>query len=407
MPTFTYDAIDTLGRAVKGKIEADSEGLVLSKLHDQNFSVLSVQQTKGGAGSLGKISFGNKTTGAPKLQALVVFSRQFATMIDAGISVLKCMDILESQTKDLPLKAAINGIRKDVKGGSNLADALTKYPNCFSKLYVNMIKAAELGGILDTILDRLATFLEKEMEIKQKIKSAMMYPIIVLVFSFIMVIAVFFFVLPTFKEIFASMNVELPAMTLALFNASDFMVHNGWMLAILMVGSYIAVQRYGKTNKGRLHLDAIKLKIPIIGELVLKMAVSRFSRTFGTLISSGVPMMRAMEIIGDTTGNAVISKAIWEARNAIRDGNRLSTPLAGSGLFPNMVTHMIDIGEETGRLSEMLVKVSDFYDAEVDATVKGLTSMIEPLLIVLMGVIVGFIAISIMAPMFKLVSSIA
>lgn len=404
MPTFVYNAIDPMGRSVKGRVEADSEGLVLSKLHDQNFSVLSVAQSKGGAGSL---SFGKSGGGSPKLQSLVVFSRQFATMIDAGISVLKCMDILESQIKDLPLRTAVAGVKKDVKGGVTLADSLAKYPNCFSKLYVNMIRAAEVGGILDTILDRLAGFLEKEMEIKHKVKSAMMYPIIVLCFAFLMITAIFFFVLPTFKDIFASMNVELPAMTQALFSMSDFLVHNGWMIAVAIGATIFGVKRYGNTPNGRLHLDALKLKIPIVGELVLKMSVSRFARTFGTLISSGVPMMRAMEIIGDTTGNAVIAKSIGEARNAIRDGNRLSTPLAGSGLFPSMVTHMIDIGEETGRLSEMLVKVADFYDNEVDATVKGLTSLIEPLLIVFMGVIVGFIAISIMAPMFKLVSSIA
>jgi type IV pilus assembly protein PilC len=402
MATFVYDAIDTTGRSVKGRIDADSESLVLAKLHDQNFHVLSVTQQKVSA-----INFGTSVSGPPKLQALVVFSRQFATMIDAGISVLKCLDILESQTKDVPLKFAINGIRKDVKGGLALAEGLAKYPNCFSKLYVNMIKAAELGGILDSILDRLAGFLEKEMEIKQKIKSAMMYPIIVLFFALAIILALFFFVLPRFKEIFASMNVEMPAMTSALFAMSDFMVQYWYVGPIVGVGTAIGIKRYGMTPKGRMHIDSIKLKLPVVGELILKMAVSRFSRTFGTLISSGVPMMRAMEIIGDTSGNAVIKKAIDDTKNAIRDGSRLSTPLAQSGLFPAMVTHMIDIGEETGRLSEMLVKVADFYDSEVDAQVKGLTSLIEPILIVFMGVVVGFVAISIMAPMFKLVSSIA
>jgi type IV pilus assembly protein PilC len=402
MATFVYDAIDPMGRTVKGRIDAESEGLVLAKLHDQNFHVLSVTQQK-----MPLMAMGNKVSGAPKLQSLVVFSRQFATMIDAGISVLKCMDILESQTKDVPLKFAIGAVRKDVKGGSSLADALAKHPNCFSKLYVNMIKAAELGGILDSILDRLAGFLEKEMEIKQKIKSAMMYPIIVLFFALAIILALFFFVLPRFKEIFLSMNVEMPAMTQALFSMSDFMVSYWYIGVIFIAVAIVAVKKYGDTPKGRMHIDSIKLKIPIIGELILKMAVSRFSRTFGTLISSGVPMMRAMEIIGDTSGNAVIKKAIDDTKNSIRDGNRLSQPLAASGLFPMMVTHMIDIGEETGRLSEMLVKVADFYDSEVDAQVKGLTSLIEPILIVFMGVVVGFVAISIMAPMFKLVSSIA
>jgi type IV pilus assembly protein PilC len=400
MATFVYDAIDPVGRPVKGKIDAESEGLVLSKLHDQNFHVLSVAEQKGASLRLGR------TASAPKLQSLVVFSRQFATMIDAGISILKCLDILEGQTKDPALKAALIAVRKDVKGGLALGDALAKHPNCFSKLYVNMIRAAELGGILDSILDRLATFLEKEMEIKHKIKSAMMYPIIVLCFSVGMIFALFFFVLPKFKEIFLSMNVEMPAMTQVLFAMSDALVTYWYVLPITAGGAYYGVKRYGNTTKGRLHIDLLKLRAPVVGELVLKMAVSRFSRTFGTLVASGVPMMRAMEIIGETAGNAVLSAAIADARNSIRDGQRISTPLAASNLFPSMVTHMIDIGEETGRLSEMLVKVSDFYDAEVDAAVKGLTSLIEPMLIVFMGVVVGFIAISVMAPMFKLVSSI-
>jgi type IV pilus assembly protein PilC len=359
-----------------------------------------VAEQKGASLRLGR------TASAPKLQSLVVFSRQFATMIDAGISILKCLDILEGQTKDPALKAALIAVRKDVKGGLALGDALAKHPNCFSKLYVNMIRAAELGGILDSILDRLATFLEKEMEIKHKIKSAMMYPIIVLCFSVGMIFALFFFVLPKFKEIFLSMNVEMPAMTQVLFAMSDALVTYWYVLPITAGGAYYGVKRYGNTTKGRLHIDLLKLRAPVVGELVLKMAVSRFSRTFGTLVASGVPMMRAMEIIGETAGNAVLSAAIADARNSIRDGQRISTPLAASNLFPSMVTHMIDIGEETGRLSEMLVKVSDFYDAEVDAAVKGLTSLIEPMLIVFMGVVVGFIAISVMAPMFKLVSSI-
>ncbi|MES2460966.1 MAG: type II secretion system F family protein, partial [Armatimonadota bacterium] len=291
-------------------------------------------------------------------------------------------------------------------GGSSLGDALAKHPNCFSKLYVNMIRAAEIGGILDDILDRLAGFLEKEMEIKQKIKSAMMYPIIVLCFSLLMVVALFYFVLPKFKEIFESMDVEMPPMTQALFAMSDALVNYWYTVPVFAGAAFFGIKKYGETTDGRMNIDRLKLRFPIIGDLVLKMSVSRFARTFGTLISAGVPMMRAMEIIGETTGNAVIAHAINETRAAIRDGQRLSAPLAASGLFPQMVTHMIDIGEETGRLSEMLVKVSDFYDQEVDAAVKGLTSMIEPMLIVFMGVVVGFIAISVMAPMFKLVSSI-
>ncbi len=297
-------------------------------------------------------------------------------------------------------------VRKDVKDGATLTDALAKHPNVFNKLFVNMIRAAEIGGILDIILDRLAGFLEKEMEMKQKVKSAMMYPAIVLVFAFFIVIALFIFVLPRFKDIFSSMNVDMPPTT-------QFSVRRQRFRASLLVddsgdggAAAFAFVQYSKTIKGRYQIDKWKLKVPIVGELSLKVSVSRFTRTFGTLIASGVPMMRSMEIIGETSGNAVLAEAVNNARSSIREGQKISQPLAQSGLFPSMVTHMIDVGEETGRLSDMLVKVSDFYDNEVDAMIKGLTSLIEPMLIVFMGVVVGFIAISVMAPIFKLVSSI-
>ncbi len=401
MATFVYDAVDTMGKSVKGKIEADNEQLVLAKLHEQHFHIVSINEARAGV----KLRVASKAQKV-KLQSLVIFSRQFATMIDAGIAIIKCLDILESQTKEDALKGVINATRKDVKGGLSLTDAMSKHPQVFSKLYVNMIRAAEIGGILDVILDRLAGFLEKELEIRGKIKSAMMYPVIVLCFAGLMVVALFIFVLPRFKEIFLSMDVEMPAVTQALFSASDFARKFWWLIALVGVGGFIGLKQYNNTVKGRYHLDKLKLKLPIFGDLVLKMSVSRFSRTFGTLISAGVPMMRSMEIVGETAGNAVLTEAIGNARSAIREGAKISAPLAASGLFPAMVTHMIDVGEETGRLSEMLNKVSDFYDDEVDAMVKGLTSLIEPMLIVFMGVLVGFIAISVMSPIFKLVSSI-
>jgi len=399
--TFVYDAVNAAGRSVKGKIEADNEQLVLAKLQDQHLHIVSVQESKGSL----KIQVASKT-GKVKLQSLVVFSRLFATMIDAGIAIIKCLDILESQTKEEVLKGVIGAIRRDVKGGLSLTDAIAKHPNIFNKLYINMIRAAEVGGILDIILDRLAGFLEKEMEIKGKIKSAMMYPIIVLCFAGVMGALLVMLVLPRFKEIFVSMNVPMPPVTQALFDMSDWVIKFWWVVLLMIVGSVVGYKQYYKTTKGRYNIDKLKIRVPIFGDLALKMAISRFARTFGTLIASGVPMMRSMEIIGETSGNAVLAEAITNARNSIREGAKISAPLASSGLFPTMVTHMVDIGEETGRLSEMLTKVADFYDNEVDAMVKGLTSMLEPMLIVFMGVVVGFIAISVMAPIFKLVTSI-
>ena len=400
MPLYAYTAIDTAGRTVRSTIEADNEQLVLAKLRDQSLHCTDIKKTNAKAGQK---SFGKKKL---KLKALVVFSRQFATMIDAGIPILRCLDILVGQTKDPTLKECLEAVTADVKGGLTLSDAMVKHPLVFNKLYVNMVKAAEIGGILDQILDRLAGFLEYENDLRSKIKGAMMYPVMVLIFSQVMLFALFSFVLPKFKEIFTGMNVELPPITKGLFDMGDFMAAYWWMILLAMGGAFMAFKSWGKTPSGRYQIDFIKLRVPIVGELVLKMSIARFTRTFGTLINSGVPMMRSLEIVGETLGNMVLSGAIESTRASIREGQKLSQPLAASGLFPTMVTTMIDIGEETGRLSEMLVKVGDFYDSEVEATVKGLTSMIEPLLIIFMGCVVGFIAISIMTPIFKLVTSV-
>ncbi len=401
MPLFAYTAIDTTGRTIKSTMEADTEGLVLAKLRDQSMHCTEIKQAK--SSKAGGRGFGKKKL---KPKSIVVFSRQFATMIDAGIPILRCLDILSSQCKDLVMKEALEGLAVDVKGGLTLNEAMQKQPHVFNKLYVNMIRAAELGGILDQILERLSGFLEYEAEIKGKIKSAMMYPTLVLIFSQVMLFALFTFVLPKFKEIFSGMNVEMPPVTAFLFGVGDFMSKFWWLIILLGIGAFYGVKQYGKTVRGRYQIDQIKLRIPVVGELTLKMSIARFCRTFGTLINSGVPMMRSLEIVGETLGNAVLIGAIESTRNSIKEGNKLSLPLVQSGLFPTMVTTMIDIGEESGRLSEMLVKVGDFYDTEVEATVKGLTSMIEPMLIIFLGVVVGFIAISIMTPIFKLVNSV-
>lgn len=400
MPIFAYTAVDRSGKTIRATIEADTEGLVLAKLRDQSLVCTDLRRAKG---KLSSVQLGKKKM---KPKALVVFSRQFATMIDAGIPILRCLEILGSQTKDPALQEAVQAITLDVKSGLTLNEAMSKHPNVFNKLYVNMIRAAELGGILDQILDRLAGFLEYENEIRGKIKSAMMYPTLVLIFSQVMLFALFSFVLPKFKEIFNGMSVEMPPITAGLFAIGDFMGASWWMILLALGGIFYGLKLWGKTTAGRYRLDAIRLRIPIVGELALKMSVARFSRTFGTLINSGVPIIRSLEIVGETMGNAVLSKAIEDARSSIREGNKLSQPLTASNLFPTMVTTMIDIGEESGRLSEMLVKVGDFYDSEVDATVKGLTSMIEPLLIIFLGGVVGFIAISIMTPIFKLVNAV-
>lgn len=403
MSSFVYSAVDASGKTVRGKIEAENEQLVLGKLHEQQYHVMSVVEHKTRTSTTSTKNTSNKKV---KLAAMVVFSRQFATMIDAGVAIVRCLDILEGQTKDAALRPVIGQCKKDVKGGLSLTDAFSKHPNVFSRLYVNMVKAAETGGILDKILDRLATFLEKEQEIKSKIKSAMIYPILVLSFAVVMVVALLMFVLPKFKDIFIEMNVDMPPTTQFLFTMSAVLQQFWYIFAGVIVGAYFFYRYWSQTETGSMQVDMIKLKIPVVGELVQKMSISRFSRTFATLLASGVPMMRSLEIVSETAGNKVIAKVIDGARSAVREGQKITTPLESSKMFPGMVTQMIDIGEETGRLSEMLAKVADFYDAEVETAVKTLTSLIEPLLIVMMGGLVGFIAVSIMGPIFKLVSSI-
>lgn len=401
MPLFAYTAIDPSGRTVRSTMDADNEQLVLAKLRDQSLHCTEIKRTNKAAKTGG--GFGRKKL---KPKSIVVFSRQFATMIDAGIPILRCLDILSGQMKDPAMKEAIVTVTQDVKSGMALNEAMVKHPHVFNKLYVNMIRAAEIGGILDKILDRLAEFLEYEAEIKGKIKGAMMYPVLVLIFSQLMLFVLFSFVLPKFKEIFTGMDVELPPVTAALFRFGDFMQANWWLIILFGIGAFFSFKAWAKTPKGRFQVDYLKLKVPIVGELALKMSIARFTRTFGTLINSGVPMLRSLEIVGETLGNAVLANAIDQTRISIREGQKLSQPFFQSGLFPTMVTTMIDIGEESGRLSEMLVKIGDFYDQEVEATVKGLTSMIEPMLIIFLGCVVGFIAISIMTPIFKLVNSV-
>jgi len=402
MPTFRYNAMDVGGRTTTGTLDAESIDVVRNKLNELRYHVLSIAETRP------RRSFTEwfNSIQRVKLRELVLFSRQFATMIDAGLSVVKCLDILQQQCKDVKLKEVIGQVKHDVASGASLTDAIGKHPRVFSSLYVNMIRSAEAGGILDKVLDRLAGFLEKEQEVRSKVKSAMMYPAVVFVFAILMLMALVFFVLPKFKMIFESMNLTLPLSTRALLGLSGFMTHFWYIFLMLVVGLIVAYKVYARTDRGKYHIDLLKLKVPIMGDLVMKTAISRFARTFGTLIASGVPVLRALEIVAETAGNVVVSQTINQTRASVKEGEKISTPLMGSKIFPVMVVQMIGVGEETGRLDQMLTKVSDFYDQEVDATLKGLTSLIEPLMIVGLGAIVGFIAVSVISPIYQLVGSI-
>ena len=402
MSTYRYSAMDPNGRTVTGTLEADSFELVRTKLSDLSYHILSIKQAKSGGGF--KDMFNNMQRVG--LRDLVVFSRQFATMIDAGLSVVKCLDILQKQTRNPKLKEVIGEVKRDVAGGMSLTEAIQKHPRIFSPLYINMMRSAEAGGILDQVLDRLSGFLEKEQETLNKIKSAMMYPVVVFCFATLMLLGLVFFVLPKFKGIFETMGLELPLTTRLMLNSSTYMQNYWYIYLIVIVGSVVFFKVFARTERGKYAIDAAKLRVPIFGDLILKTAVSRFARTFGTLITSGVPVLRALEIVADAAGNRVIAEIVVRASHSIKEGEKISTPLFGSKIFPVMVTQMIAIGEETGRLDQMLDKVSNFYDDEVDNTLKGLTSLIEPLMIVGLGVIVGFIAISVISPIYSLVGSL-
>jgi len=402
MPIFRYNAMDAGGRTTTGTLEAENMDSVRNKLSELRYHVLSIAETR----SRRNLMEWFNSIQRVKLRELVLFSRQFATMIDAGLSVVKCLDILQQQCKDAKLKVVIGQIKHDVASGASLTDAIGKHPRVFSSLYVNMIRSAEAGGILDKVLDRLATFLEKEQEMRGKIKSAMMYPSVVLMFAGLMLLALLIGVLPKFKTIFESMNLELPLATRALLGFSGFMTTYWYIFLMMVAGGIVAYKLWARTERGHYQIDLIKLRLPVMGDLFMKTAISRFARTFGTLIASGVPVLRTLEIVAETAGNVVVAQTITQARASVKEGEKISTPLMGSKVFPVMVVQMIGVGEETGRLDQMLVKVSDFYDQEVDATLKGLTSLIEPVMIVALGVIVGFIAVSVISPIYQLVGSI-
>jgi type IV pilus assembly protein PilC len=394
--------MDASGRAVNGVLEADNLEGARTRLGELRYHLLGLTSVKASPRALEWLGALHRV----KLRDLVVFTRQFATMIDAGLSVVKCLDILQQQTRDAKLKEVIAATRRDVAGGASLTEAISKHPRVFSPLYVNMIRSAEAAGILDQVLDRIAIFLEKEAEIKGKIKSAMMYPSVVFCFAVLMLVALLFFVLPKFKEIFETMQLKLPPTTRFLLGFSSFAGHFWYLFILGGIGAFIAYKVIARTEKGRYQLDLLKLRVPVMGDLLLKTAVSRFARTFGTLVSTGVPVLRALEIVADTAGNMVVSQAVTKARASVKEGEKISAPLYASKLFPLMVTQMIAVGEETGRLDQMLSKVSDFYDSEVEATLKGLTSLIEPLMIVGLGGIVGLIAVSVISPIYQLVGSI-
>jgi len=388
------------GLVETGELTANSKEEVIAQLRKKNITATLVK-TKEKSSGRGKLSFG----GGVKDKDIVVFTRQFATMIDAGLPLVQALDILSTQVENKTMAKALTVIKSDVESGSTYADALRKHPKVFTDLYANMVAAGESGGILDTILNRLANYIEKAMKLKKKVKGAMIYPLVVSTIAVGVIAVIMVFVVPTFAKMFATFGGQLPAPTQLVMSISHFVAGIGGLIVlILLIAAGVAFVQTRKTEKGRAVTDAFFLKLPIFGILLRKVAVAKFTRTLGTLISSGVPILDGLEITAKTAGNKVIEYAVMEIRQAVSEGKTIAEPLMKSGVFPPMVTHMISVGESTGALDAMLSKIADFYDDEVDNAVSNLTSMMEPMLMVFLGGSVGFIVIAMYLPIFKLIT---
>lgn len=411
MPSFAYQAKDASGKSVNGVIEAENERVLRAKLREMNYYVTGITQKQTSGLNADVTSLFGGVMGRIKgvsEQALVVFSRQFATMINAGLAMVRCLDVLGIQTEDAQLKPVIVQVRREVEGGSTLANALAKFPRVFSPLFINMVRAGELGGILDEVLNCLAGFLEKDFNLKKKVKSAMTYPMVILVMAVIIVLFLVTFILPTFVSLFEGMSMKLPLPTKILIGFTNGARNPVVIIATVVVVAvlFFVFKRWTATQTGRYQFDKFKLKLPVFGMLIRKVAISRFCRTLGALLQSGVPIMQALEIVGKASGNEVVAETVTKVRESVREGESIAVPLNLSGLFPPLVTQMVAVGEETGNLDGMLVKIADFYDVEVEYMLASLTSLLEPMLILAMGFVVGFIVISVFLPLYQIIGNI-
>ena len=396
MNDYKYSAKDKTGHSVTGVIQAGSEAEVANILHKEEMVVFSVEFMKASTAPSKRI---DKKI---KLDDLVVFSRQLATMIDAGIPLVNALGILAEQIEDDTLRGVVGRVRQDIEAGTSFCDALAKHPLIFSDLFVNMVKAGEASGMLNEILDRLASFMEKQAALNRKIVSSLVYPAVVVSMAIIITSVLLIKVVPTFKGIFDQLGGTLPLPTQILIFASD-LLRKYFLFSLFLLGVGIFLfKRYLKTQKGRYAFDRFTLKVPVFGPLLRKLAVAKFSRTFSTLVKSGVSVLSALEIVSKTSGNKVMEEAVINCSKSVRDGETISRPLAKSGVFPPMVTRMISVGEQTGQLEKMLSKIADFYDDQVDAAAGALTSLIEPLVIAFLGIVIGGIVVALFLPIFKI-----
>ena len=403
MPVFQYTVRDSTTGAMRvGTSEAESQEILSRRLQEQGFQVTDVKQTgkgkKNNGGGWGKV----------KLNDLSLFCRQFSTMIDAGVSLVRALDVLGEQTANPKLKRILLEIQAEVEGGQTLSKSMQKYPKVFNNLFIGLIRAGEVGGVLEESLQRLSFFLEKDMELRRKVKAALTYPIIVVIVAILIVVGLCTFIVPKFIDLFKELGVkDLPAMTQVLVDFSQFLQNKWYIMVTICLVVWFGIKLAGTTRIGRRVIDWLKLKMPVFGKLSHKICLARFARTLSTLLVSGVPILQAMETVAGTVGNEIISEAILNARERIREGDRINEPLEKSKMFPPMVVHMISIGEESGALDQMLSKIAEFYEGEVESALQSLTSAIEPVMIVFLGVVVGFIVIAMFMPLISVIQNLS
>lgn len=404
MPTYVFKGRNRFNEIVAGERVAPDRAALESALRREQVILTSAKEKgKGLDFQLGKRE-------KVKTKELAIFTRQFSVMLDAGLPLVQCLDILGQQQDNPYFAKVISRTREDVEAGSTLADAMSRHPKVFEQLFVNMVEAGETGGILDIILQRLSTFLEKIVKLKSDVKSALVYPIAVIAISLIVISVIMIFVIPSFKSIFETLvgpGESLPWLTEFVVEVSSFMASFWWLIAIVLGLAFYGLRTYYKTPKGHKMLDGLSLKIPIVGEILRKIAISRFSRTLGTLLSSGVPILESLDITARTSGNVIVEEAIMKVRTAIEQGETFLEPLKAAKIFPPMVCQMIGIGEQTGALDAMLSKIADFYEQEVDAAIANLLAMLEPAMIMFLGVTIGTIVIAMYLPLFSLIAKLA
>ncbi|MEP6958500.1 MAG: type II secretion system F family protein [Nitrospirota bacterium] len=405
MATFAYVGRTRSGAVKKGELSAKTRDEAVNQLRKQSVVVTSLEEKKGGAGKFDLSFLGSGLTD----KDLVVFTRQFGTMINAGLPLVQCLEILSTQSENKVLRETIGEVKTQVEAGSTFSDALRRFPKIFDDLYVNLVHAGEVGGLLDTILTRLAVYIEKAMKLKGQIKSAMIYPLTIMGVAVAVITILMLFVIPIFAKMFLELSggkVALPGPTQLVIDISNFFIAYWYVILGAIVGIIVGVKKYYGTVQGRLVIDKLLLKLPVIGDLIRKASVAKFTRTLGTLLSSGVPLLDGMSICAKTSGNKVVEGTLLDARLSISGGKTIADPLAASGVFPKMVTHMIAVGESTGALDAMLGKIADFYEDEVDQAVTSLTALLEPAMMVFLGIVIGFIVIAMYLPIFKMASAI-